>query len=114
MTTTSPRPTPAAEEPGAVRLGHPDEPVDMRRSLCDALLGGVDWREGFSDDVCVALWLWEAWRPSLEPAGMSREAFVEVVMGYRRELWLWLMGERAWQALVSGLAGRVTRRLPGG
>ena len=97
---------------GGVRLELPEEPEGMRVALRDALLAGVDWREGFSDDVCIGVWLWDRWRAVLEPAGMDREAFVDVVVGYRRELWLWLMGERAWEPLVAGLAGRVARRLP--
>src|SRR5580658_1375631 len=95
-----------------LRLDHPEEPVEMRNALRNALLAGVDWREGFSDDVCVGLWWWERWRPALEPAGMGREAFIEGIISYRRELWLWLMGERIWDQCVSGLAGRVARRLP--
>jgi len=95
-----------------LRLEDPEEPQSMRVSLRDALLAGTDWREGFADDVCVGVWLWERWRPALEPVGMDREAFVDVVVGYRRELWLWLMGERGWDVVVSGLAGRVARRLP--
>jgi hypothetical protein len=27
-------------------------------------------------------------------------------------LWLWLMGERQWLPFLTGLAGRVVRRLP--
>jgi hypothetical protein len=95
-----------------LRLDHPEEPVEMRDALRDALLAGADWREGFSDDVCVGVWLWERWRPALEPVGMDREAFVDVIISYRREVWLWLMGERMWDQCVSGLAGRVARRLP--
>jgi hypothetical protein len=43
---------------------------------------------------------------------MDRETFVDVVTAYGRELWLWLMGERQWDEFVTGLAGRVSRRLP--
>jgi hypothetical protein len=96
-----------------LRLDHPEEPVEMRDALRDALLAGSDWREGFSDDICVGVWLWERWRPALEPVAMDREAFVDVIISYRRELWLWLMGERSWDQCVTGLAGRVARRLPG-
>jgi hypothetical protein len=96
-----------------LRLDHPEEPVEMRDALRDALLAGTDWRDGFTDDVCVGVWLWERWRPALEPAGMAREDFVDVIISYRREVWLWLMGERQWDQVVSGLAGRVARRLPG-
>ncbi|HUY21758.1 MAG TPA: hypothetical protein VMV22_05410 [Acidimicrobiales bacterium] len=95
-----------------VRLDHPAEPTRMRVELRDALLTGADWRVGFTDDVCIGVWMWERWRPALEPVGMDREAFVDVVIGYRRELWLWLMGERGWDQVVTGLAGRVARRLP--
>jgi len=95
------------------RLVLPEEPVEMRDALRDALLAGTDWRDGFSDDVCIGLWLWERWRPALEPLSMDREAFVDVIISYRRELWLWLIGERTWEQCISGLAGRVGRRLPG-
>jgi hypothetical protein len=95
-----------------LRLDYPDEPVEMGTALRDALLAGADWREGFTDDICIGVWLWERWRSALEPVGMGREAFVDVVVGYRRELWLWLMGERGWDQVVTGLAGRVARRLP--
>jgi len=95
------------------QLEHIDEPVDMRTGLRDAILAGADWREGFTSDICVGVLLWERWRPALEPMGMDREAFVDVVVGYGRELWLWLIGERQWDEFQSGLAGRVARRLPG-
>jgi hypothetical protein len=95
-----------------LRLDLPEEPGDMRVALRDAILGGSDWREGFADDICVGVWLWERWRPALEPAGMDREQFVDVIVGYRREVWLWLAGERMWEPFVTGMAGRVARRLP--
>ena len=95
-----------------VHLEHLDEPVEMGEELRRALLEGADWREGFSSDICIGVLLWERWRPALEPVGMDREAFVDVVVGYGRELWLWLMGERQWDEFLSGLAGRISRRLP--
>ena len=95
-----------------VRLDLPGEPVELRIGLRDDLLNGGDWREGFSDDVCIGVWLWQRWRAALEPAGFPRESFIDVVIGYRREIWLWLAGERTWEQCVSGLAGRVGRRLP--
>jgi hypothetical protein len=95
-----------------VHLERIDEPVEMRIGLRQALLDGADWREGFSNDICIGVLLWERWRPALEPAGMDREAFIDVVIGYGRELWLWLMGERQWAEFNDGLAGRVNRRLP--
>ncbi len=95
-----------------VHLEHLAEPTEMRDGLRTAILDGADWREGFTNDICIGVFLWERWRPALEPAGMDREAFVDVVVGYGRELWLWLMGERQWDEFIVGLAGRVRRRLP--
>jgi hypothetical protein len=97
--------------PGA-RLELPDEPEDLKDGLRTALLDGQDWRDGFSDDICIGLWLWGEWQPSLEPVGVSRDDFVEVVTDYHRELWLWLIGDRLWSQYVGGLAGRIARRLP--
>ena len=100
------------EVEGGPRLELPKEPVDLRVGLRDALLDGKDWREGFSKDICIGVWLWGRWQPALEPGGMSREQFVDVVIANKRELWLWLMGERQWIQFLTGLAGRVVRRLP--
>jgi hypothetical protein len=100
------------EMEGGPRLELPDEPVDIKNALRDALLNGQDWRDGFSDDICIGLWLWGRWRPALEPEGMSREDFVDVVIANRRELWLWLVGDRQWLQFVSSLVGRIVRRLP--
>jgi hypothetical protein len=94
------------------RLEFPEEPEALRVGLRDALLAGGDWREGFSDDICIGVLLWNLWQPALEPAGCSREEFVDIVVADRRELWLWLLGDRRWEQYVSGLAGRVIRRLP--
>jgi hypothetical protein len=43
---------------------------------------------------------------------LSREDFFDHVIAFRRELWLWLIGDRQWLQYVTGLAGRVVRRLP--
>jgi hypothetical protein len=55
--------------------------------------------------------LWGVWGPALQAAGMDRDRFGEIVAGYRRELWLWVMGERTWAQAAGGLLGRVQRRL---
>jgi hypothetical protein len=47
----------------------------------------------------------------LESAGLDRARFVAIVVGYKREIWLWLMGERTWAQCCSGLIGRIDRRL---
>jgi hypothetical protein len=55
--------------------------------------------------------LWESWGDVLEERGMDRERFGQIVAGYGNELRLWVAGERPWQHSISGLAGRVERRL---
>jgi hypothetical protein len=42
---------------------------------------------------------------------MDRERFGQIVAGYGNELRLWVAGERPWHHYISGLSGRVERRL---
>ena len=100
---------------GEFDLAIPPEPLEVRaraRALAEqaperglALVAEGGWIAGL---------LWEAWAPELERAGLDRSSFGEIVTGYGRELWLWVMGERTWAHCASGLAGRVRRRLPTG
>ncbi len=55
--------------------------------------------------------LWERWGEVLDECGMDREQFGQIVAGFGNELRLWVVGERPWQHYISGLAGRVERRL---
>jgi hypothetical protein len=105
--------TPTMADPG-LELPLPAEPVALRertRALVEhapadgaALIGAGEW---------IAETLWSDWGPLLEPAGMDRPTLVRVAADYRLELWLWVMGERPWSHCVSGLRGRVLRRLDG-
>ena len=64
------------------------------------------------DATFVAGPLWEGWGETLEGLGMDRARFLQIARGYSDELRLWVVGERPWNHCVSGLAGRVRRRLP--
>ena len=96
-------------------LSLPEEPVELRRrtrALVEqdpgqgaAILDAGSW---------IVDPLWERWGPALAAAGMDRDRFAGIVAGYRRELWLWVMGERTWAQSAGGLLGRVQRRLPSG
>ena len=94
-------------------LSLPEEPVELRRRT-RALVEQDPGRGAAVVDAgaFVADPLWERWGPALERAGMDRDRFGGIVAGYRRELWLWVMGERTWAQSAGGLLGRVQRRLP--
>ena len=92
-------------------LSIPEEPAALRartRALVErapsagrTLVEAGDW---------IAGPLWDQWGPALERSGMDQERFRQVVRDYRRELWLWVMGERTWPQCAGGLLGRVRRR----
>ncbi len=96
-----------------ITLELPEEPVELRSALRDALLDGRQWRDGLDDDLCIGRWLWERWGQSLEHQGLDRDGFSDALVANRRELWLWLVGERQWVQFLEGQAGRIIRRLPG-
>ena len=99
----------------APELSLPEEPAALRRRT-RALVEQDPERGAAVVDTgaFVADPLWERWGPALAAAGMDRARFDEIVTGYRRELWLWVMGERTWAQSAGGLLGRVRRRLPAG
>lgn len=97
--------------PPGPELAVPPEPADLRartRALAEqdpagaiALLGEGEW---------ILDQLWERWGGELERWGMERERLRQIAVDYRRELWLWVMGERTWEQCAGGLLGRVQRR----
>jgi hypothetical protein len=97
----------------SLSLALPEEPVELRRRT--RALIEQDPAEGAAV-VDAGAWiadpLWAGWGPVLEAAGMDRARFDGIVAGYRRELWLWVMGERTWAQAAGGLLGRIERRLP--
>jgi hypothetical protein len=94
----------------APTLHVPDEPVTHAEAWLDRVLDGADLESVITGQDGVATWLWRRWS-SLAAAGVSEDIFAAVVLEYRREIWLWLAGERTWVQACSGLVGRVSRRL---
>jgi hypothetical protein len=95
------------------RLPLPGEPAGLKAETRALLEDSPE--EGarvVRDATFVAGPLWEEWGASLEEGGMDRARFLEIARGYSDELRLWVVGERPWNHCVSGLAGRVRRRLP--
>ena len=100
------------EVDGGPRLELPEEPVDVKASLRDALLEGHDWREEFCRRHVPRYLALEPVAACPRAVRHDREDFFDHVIAFRRELWLWLIGDRQWLQYVTGLAGRVVRRLP--
>ena len=89
----------------------PDEPVLRAEAWAAAVIGeGRDLESVLTAADGLVPWLWSRWR-TLASAGMSEDELARVVLGYRREIWLWLAGERTWAQCCSGLIGRIGRRL---
>ena len=91
------------------QLHIPEEPVARRPGWYEAVLAGRPIDEVVGGPDGVARWLWSRWRV-LAATSVTEEAFVALVLDYRREVWLWLAGERTWAQCCSGLAGRIGRR----
>jgi len=104
--------TAGTDAPEGIQLEIPPEPAALRVTLRDAVLGGADWSAQFGDELGLGDTLWASWGSALGSAGMERPEFAAVIAGYRRELWFWLLGDRIWSQVATGLAGRLVRRLP--
>ena len=92
----------------------PDEPTSRAEVWLAAVQDGRDLAVVLIEDGDgVTAWLWSRWR-ALAATGLNEEDLGTIVLGYRREIWLWLAGERTWAQCCSGLIGRINRRLDGG
>jgi hypothetical protein len=90
----------------------PDEPTARAERWRRALDDGQDLESVLTGAEGVTSWLWSRWR-SLTAFGLDEQGLGAIVDDYRRELWLWLAGERTWAQCCSGLIGRITRRIGG-
>jgi hypothetical protein len=88
----------------------PDEPTARAEVWLHAVLEGTPFTDVLGGPDGVVDWLWSRWR-FLEQVGLDRDGLGDIVLGYRRELWLWLAGERTWAQACAGLIGRVNRRV---
>jgi hypothetical protein len=92
----------------------PDEPTSRAEDWLAAVQDGRELDTVLTgDDDGVTAWLWSRWR-ALAVTGLDEEDLGVIVLGYRREIWLWLAGERTWVQCCSGLIGRINRRSAGG
>jgi hypothetical protein len=58
----------------------------------------------------LALHATAAWEASLETLGIPAEVVTQAFETCRREIWLWVDGDRRWDQLATHLAQRVARR----
>ena len=94
-------------------LHMPDEPTARAERWRQAVDEGQDFVGVLTGTDGVTSWLWTRWR-ALSAAGLDEVALGAIVLDYRRELWLWLAGERTWAQCCSGLIGRISRRIGDG
>ncbi len=88
----------------------PDEPTARAQGWLTEILEGQELAAVLRGEGGFVEWLWSRWS-ALRQAGVSRDEFEGIVLGYRREIWLWLAGERIWTQCCAGLIGRVDRRI---
>jgi hypothetical protein len=100
----------AAPAPPQLALHVPSPPAQQAQWR-DAVLAGTPLADVVVGDDSVAAWLWRRWR-TLERVGIDRAGFDRIVLAYRREIWLWLEGDRQWEQCCAGLIGRLGRRIP--
>lgn len=88
-------------------LPAPPEPSELRSKR------GAGWQPDSTAENATRLgrMFWRTWRDDLRRSGLDQRHFTQIVMSYRSELWLWRAGERSWAHVVSGLVGRVGRRV---
>jgi len=107
MSTIEPK---ATRSSAFVHLHLPNEPAGQREHWRAAVLDGKDLSDVVGGHDGVAAWLWARWS-TLNSQGMDQATFSAVAVGYRREIWLWLTGDRTWEHCCAGLIGRIGRRL---
>jgi hypothetical protein len=61
----------------------------------------------------LARWAVEFWGGRLPELGVTDEVVLAAFESGRREIWLWVTGDRRWSQLSSWLAARVSRRATG-
>lgn len=91
----------------------PDEPTALMERWLGVVRSGQGLDRVLEGEDGLTSWFWSRWR-SLEAVGLDEEELGRIVDGYRRELWLWLAGERTWAQCCAGLIGRIDRRIPAG
>jgi len=103
-------PVPAFPSAGSVPPS-PPEPTELRhRTRSEAGEDPAGTRDRLAEGDWITGWLWTAWAPELEPAGVGRDQLRHEAGRWSRELWLWVMGERQWAEVCALVYGGLLRR----
>jgi hypothetical protein len=92
-----------------VRLHAPDEPVSLVATWRDRAFDGPGFDAVLLGEDSISSWLWSRWS-AIAADGVTGDDLTEVLSGSRREVWLWLVGERTWAQTMSIVLGRLDRR----
>jgi hypothetical protein len=86
-----------------------DEPVEL---LAELRAAARDRPAVAREDApaLLALYAADAWEDQLEVFGLPLSLVTHAFETCRREIWLWVDGDRRWQQLAGHLAQRVVRR----
>lgn len=94
-----------------LQLEVPEEPIDLLAEVRECIQRApADGLDRIDSGGLITDTLWPTWSASLRQAGIDREQFRRIAVGYRNEVRLWVMGERTWAHCVEGLTGRIQRR----
>ena len=84
-----------------------DEPVELRDRMRELAAASPEQvRSRLVEEMIVI----SKRAQQLSPLAMTERDLEAVCESYRREFWLWLVGERTWAQCADGLAGRFARR----
>ena len=86
------------------------EPTALRQRLRDLARTDTETAQSEANRL-LAAWIWRRWHDELVPYGCAPRDLRALLARDRRDLWLWVMGDRPFPQLIEGIVGRTMRRL---
>jgi hypothetical protein len=97
--------------PRAIELKPLSEPVELLAELRAAAPEHPATARASAPDL-LADYATDVWCEELEAAGIAEAVVLHAFATCRREIWLWIEGDRRWDQLAGYLSARVIRRAP--
>jgi hypothetical protein len=104
---TAPRPRGGVVAPDALKIL--EEPVGLLTELRAVALREPAAARSAAP-IELSAYARSVWADQLEGLGVAPAVVTHVFATFRREIWLWLEGDRRWDQLAGHLAARVARR----